>query len=31
MSVTTVYSYHSLLQKHSLHPDASFDRIIANL
>ena len=31
MSVTTVYSYHSLLRKHSLHPDASFDRIIANL
>ncbi|MBO4670511.1 MAG: hypothetical protein J5640_01520 [Bacteroidales bacterium] len=31
MSVTTVYSYHSLLQKHSLHPDASFDRIIASL
>lgn len=31
MSVTTVYSYHSLLQKHSLHPGASFDRVIANL
>lgn len=31
MSVTTVYSYHSLLQKHSLHPDASFDNIIAGL
>ena len=31
MSVTTVYSYHSLLQKHSLHPDASFDSIIAEL
>lgn len=31
MSVTTVYSYHSLLQKRSLHPDTSFDRIIANL
>lgn len=31
MSVTTVYSYHSLLQKHSLHPDASFDSIIARL
>lgn len=31
MSVTTVYSYHSNLKKHSLHPDSSFDRIIANL
>ena len=31
MSVTTVYSYHSLLQKHSLHPDSGFDRVIANL
>lgn len=31
MSVTTVYSYHSVLQKHSLHPDASFDDIIARL
>ena len=31
MSVTTVYSYHSLLQKHSLHPKGGFDRIIANL
>ena len=29
MSVTTVYSYHSNLKKHSLHPDASFDEIIA--
>ena len=31
MSVTTVYSYHSNLQKHSLHPHDGFDRIIANL
>ena len=31
MSVTTVYSYHSNLQKHSLHPDASFDKVIASL
>ena len=31
MSVTTVYSYHSNLQKHSLHPDSSFDSVIANL
>ena len=31
MSVTTVYSYHSLLQKHSLHPDDSFDKVIAGL
>ena len=31
MSVTTVYSYHSNLQKHSLHPDASFDQVIASL
>ena len=31
MSVTTVYSYHSLLQKHSLHPDESFDDVIASL
>ena len=31
MSVTTVYSYHSNLQKHSLHPDNTFDRIIAGL
>ena len=31
MSVTTVYSYHCNLQKHSLHPDSSFDNIIANL
>ena len=31
MSVTTVYSYHCNLQKHSLHPDDSFDRIIAGL
>ncbi len=31
MSVTTVYSYHSNLRKHSLHPDGSFDRVIAEL
>lgn len=31
MSVTTVYSYHSNLQKYSLHPDPSFDRVIAGL
>ena len=31
MSVATVYSYHSILQKHSLHPDDSFDKIIAGL
>jgi hypothetical protein len=31
MSVTTVYSYHSNLQKHSLHTNASFDSIIAGL
>ena len=31
MSVTTVYSYHCNLQKHSLHPDSSFDKVIANL
>ncbi len=31
MSVSTVYSYHSVLQKHSLHPDASFDSVIARL
>ena len=31
MSVTTVYSYHSNLQKHSLHPDTSFDKVIASL
>ena len=31
MSVTTVYSYHSNLRKHSLNPDSSFDRMIANL
>lgn len=29
MSVTTVYSYHSNLKKHSLHPDSSFDDVIA--
>ena len=31
MSVTTVYSYHCNLQKHSLHPDGSFDKVIAHL
>ena len=31
MSVTTVYSYHSLLQKHSLHPGSNFDRVIGGL
>ena len=31
MSVNTVYSYHCNLQKHSLHPDSSFDEIIENL
>lgn len=31
MSVTTIYSYHSNLQKYSLHPDSSFDKIIAEL
>ena len=31
MSVTTVYSYHCNLQKHSLHPDDSFDSVIASL
>lgn len=31
MSSATVYSYHCNLQKHSLHPDSSFDKIIANL
>ena len=31
MSVTTVYSYHSLLQKHSLHPGSDFDRVIGSL
>lgn len=31
MSVTTIYSYHSNLQKHSLHPDSSFDSVIAVL
>lgn len=31
MSVTTVYSYHCNLQKHSIHPDANFDRVIASL
>jgi hypothetical protein len=31
MSVTTVYSYHSILQKHSVCPDASFDKAVAAL
>ena len=31
MSVDTVYVYHSNLQKHSLHTNASFDSIIAGL
>ena len=31
MSSATVYSYHCNLRKHSLHPDSSFDKIIANL
>ena len=31
MSVTTVYSYHSKLQKHSVCPDASFDKAVASL
>lgn len=31
VSVATIYTYHSLLQKHSLHPDNSFDEIIATL
>lgn len=31
MSVATVYSYHSILQKHSVCPDASFDKAIASL
>ena len=31
MSVSTVYSYHCNLQKHSLHPDSGFDNVIANL
>lgn len=31
MSVTTVYSYHCNLQKHSLHPDSGFDSVISNL
>lgn len=31
MSVTTVYSYHSNLQKHSLYPNSKFDGVIANL
>ena len=31
MSSATVYSYHCNLRKHSLHPDSSFDKIIANI
>lgn len=31
MSVATVYSYHSTLKKHSLHPGGEFDQVIANL
>lgn len=31
MSVTTVYSYHCNLQKHSLYPDSGFDAMIATL
>lgn len=31
MSVTTVYSYHCNLQKHSIYPDASFDNVVAKL
>ncbi len=31
MSVTTVYSYHCNLQKHSLHQDNGFDAVIAEL
>ena len=31
MSVTTIYSYHSNLQKHSIHPGTDFDKMIANL
>ena len=31
MSVTTVYSYHCNLQKHSDIPSQSFDRVIASL
>lgn len=31
MSVTTVYSYHSNLQKHSIHNDSSFDKEISCL
>ena len=31
MSVTTVYSYHCNLQKHSLIPPRDFDRVIASL
>ena len=31
MSVNTVYSYHCNLQKHSLHSDSSFDKVMQNL
>lgn len=31
MSVTTIYSYHSNLQKHSIHSGTDFDKMIANL
>lgn len=31
MSVSTVYSYHCNLQKHSIYPDNSFDGIVAKL
>lgn len=31
LSATTIWSYHSNLQKHSLHPDITFDKIIEKL
>ena len=31
LSATTIWSYHSNLQKHSLHPDTSFDKVIEKL
>lgn len=31
LSPTTIWSYHSTLQKHSLHPDTSFDKVIEKL
>ena len=31
VSITTVYSYHCNLQKHSLHSDSNFDKVIASL